>query len=123
MHVSTLLMDKAPTGGMSYDVTTGGHIRQVSVFAKFMKLDRNPPQGGVFLEWVMGTYQIGMHHLLAFHAPIWFGVSGRSDHSIYHNEWCHYGYLLLYRWPITLAPSVYPGAMVHFLVGLHNSCN
>ena len=53
-------MDKAPTGGMSYDVTTGGHIRQVSVFAKFMKLDRNPPQVGVFLEWVMGTYQIGI---------------------------------------------------------------
>ena len=54
-HVSTLLMGKAPTGGMSHDVTTGGHIRQVSVFAKFMKLDRNPPQGGVFWNglWVL----------------------------------------------------------------------
>ena len=87
-----------------------------------MKLDRNPPHGGVFLEWVMGTYQIGMHHLLVFHAPIWFGVSGQSDHSIYHNEWCHYGnplpYRWLYHWPITLAPSVYPGGMVHFLIDL-----
>ena len=35
MHVSALLMDKAPTGGMSYDVTTGGHIhvRQVSLLS------------------------------------------------------------------------------------------
>ena len=81
-----------------------------------MKLDRNSPQYGYLPD-------IGMHHLLAFHAPIWFGVSGESDHSIYHNEWCHYGNPLPYHWLITLAPSVYPGAMVHFLVGLHNSCN
>ena len=90
----------------------------MSVCAKFMKLERNPPQGGVFLELVMCTYQIGMHHLLAFHASIWFGVSGQSDHSIYHNEWCHYGNPLTYCWVITLAPSVYPGAMVHFLIDL-----
>ena len=45
-------------------------------------------------------------------------VSGQSDHSIYHNDWCHYGNPLTYRWPITLAPSVYPDAMVHFLVDI-----